>query len=118
MYSLPWGINASAFLNTRQGYPLIKTIQSPTRTVALGRVNVPIVPYGDERFPAMTMLDVRVEKWLQLRKTQIAFSVGVFNLGNANTVQDQEARQNVSTANNVFSILPPRVARFGVRVKF
>ncbi len=42
----------------------------------------------------------------------------MFNLGNANTVLDQETRQNVSTANNVFSILAPRVARFGIRFKF
>jgi hypothetical protein len=118
MYQFPWGINASAFLNTRQGYPLIKTIQSPTRTGSIGRVNVPLVPYGEERFPTMTMLDIRVEKWFAIKKTQFAFSVDVFNLTNANTVLDQETRQNVSTANNVFSILAPRVARFGLRFKF
>jgi hypothetical protein len=118
MYSLPFGINASATLNTRQGYPLIKTIQSPTRTGSLGRVNVPLVPYGEERFPNLTLIDVRLEKWFRFKRTQVALSVDVFNLGNANTVQDQETRQNVSAANNVFSILPPRVARFGVRFKF
>jgi len=117
-YLLPWGFNVSGFLNTRQGFILIKTIQSPTRTGSLGRVNVPIVKYGEERYPNMTMVDMRVEKWFKLRQTQIALSVDIFNLGNANTVLDQETRQNVSTANNVFSILAPRVARFGIRVKF
>jgi len=64
------------------------------------------------------MLDVRVEKWFVFKKTQVAFSLDIFNLTNANTVLDQETRQNVTTANNVFSILAPRVARFGLRFKF
>jgi hypothetical protein len=118
MYSLPWGINLSAFLNARQGYILIKTIQSPTRTGSLGRVNVPIKKYGDERYPDMVMVDARIEKWFRIARVQAALAVDVFNLGNANTVQDQETRQNVSTANNVFGILAPRVARLGVRIKF
>jgi hypothetical protein len=118
MYSLPWGINVSAFLNARQGYNLIKTIQSPTRTGSLGRVNVPIKKYGEERYPNMVMGDARIEKWVTVGRIQAAIALDVFNLGNANTVQDQETRQNVSTANNVFGILAPRVARLGVRVKF
>jgi hypothetical protein len=118
MYSFPWGINASAFLNARDGYILIRTIQSPTRTGSLGRVNVPLKKYGEERYPTMFMADVRVEKWFKFGRTQVALSLDVFNLTNANTIQDQETRQNITAANNVFSILAPRVARFGVRFKF
>jgi len=49
----------------------------------------------------------------------------VFNIGNAATVLDKtntnttgEVRQNSSTANNVSTILAPRVVRLGVRVVF
>ena len=42
----------------------------------------------------------------------------VFNVTNSNTVFAIVTRQNSTTANNVTSVLAPRVARLGVRINF
>jgi hypothetical protein len=118
MYSLPWDINVSGFLNARQGFPFFRSIRSRTRSGALGRINAKYEEDATARFENLVMLDARVEKWFRIRRLRFAASFDVFNLGNSNVVLDREGRQNVSTANRVFEVLAPRVARAGVRLSF
>jgi len=63
-------------------------------------------------------VDARVEKAVNVGRTRITASLDVFNIGNANTVLDRKGTQNASNGNRVFTIVAPRVARFGVRVTF
>jgi hypothetical protein len=118
MYSFPWGINASGFLNMRQGYPFNRTVQSPSRTGALGQVDVMIDNFGDTRLENFYQLDARVEKVIAFQGKRVFLSADVFNLLNANTVLARRTRQNATNANDAQEILAPRVARFGVRVTF
>ena len=73
---------------------------------------------GATRYPNFYTVDARVEKAFDVGPTRIIASMDVFNLGNANTVLSREGTQNASNGNRVFTILAPRVARFGVRVSF
>lgn len=116
LYSFPWGVNASAFFNARQGFPFYRSIRSPNRSGGIGRANVKFEKDGETRYPNFYTLDARLEKAFMLRTVRLTASLDVFNIGNANTVLDREGRQNVSSANRVFEILAPRVTRFGVRV--
>lgn len=125
MYALPWGVSVAGFFNARQGFPYIPTILTPTRTGALGRIDVYTEPFGTHRYPNFNTLDAHLDKALVAGRRRIIGSVDVFNIGNAATVLDEgntnatgEVRQNSSTANNVATILAPRVVRFGVRVQF
>jgi hypothetical protein len=118
MYSFPWGVNASGFLNTRQGYPFNRTVQSPSRSGALGQVDVMIDKFGDTRLENFYQLDARVEKAFSLRGRRMYLSADVFNVLNANTVLSRRTRQNAANANDAQEILAPRVARFGVRFAF
>lgn len=118
LYSLPWGVNVAGFLNARDGFPNFLSLRSPDRGNRLGRVNVGFEPYGENRLERMVMFDGRVEKAFIIRDMRATLSLDVFNLGNAATVLDREGRQNVSSANRVFEVLAPRVARFGVRFRF
>ena len=118
LYSFPWGINASAFFNARQGFPFFRDIRSPSRTGGLGQTNVKYEKDGTTRYPDFYTVDARVEKAVNVGRTRITASLDVFNIGNANTVLDREGTQNASNGNRVFEILAPRVARFGVRVTF
>jgi len=45
-------------------------------------------------------------------------AVDLFNLTNTNTVQAMNKNQSASNANQVSGILPPRIARFGVAVRW
>ncbi|MBI4475965.1 MAG: hypothetical protein HY654_02260, partial [Acidobacteria bacterium] len=45
-YAFPWAINASAYVNGRDGFLRNETVQSPSRPGGLGRVNVMFEPQG------------------------------------------------------------------------
>jgi len=116
MYALPYGINVSGFFNAREGLPFFRSIRTPTRRGGIGRINAKYEEDATARFEHFTQLDFRVEKRVVLRNTRVTASLDVFNLFNSAVVLDREGRQNVSSANRVFEVLAPRVARVGVRV--
>lgn len=65
MYQLPWGINVSAFLQAREGYPQPLRSQE-TMSQGTQYVYLPNKKVGDERLPAMWMLNLGMEKTIQI----------------------------------------------------
>jgi Carboxypeptidase regulatory-like domain len=119
LYTLPWNIGVSAFLNTRSGFTYNTTIQSPTRTGGGGTVNVLLQTNGALTYPTFSELDLNVDKTIPLGAgRRLVLQMAVFNLTNAATVFSRVTRQDVSNANNVTNVLAPRVARFGIRLNF
>lgn len=118
MYAFPLGINASFFLNARQGFPYSRNVLSPTRPNGLGSISVLTEPYGDSRYDNMVMLDSRVEKAFSVRKLRLTASLDVFNATNTDTVLDRFNRQDSSRANSVQEVIVGRVLRLGLRMKF
>jgi hypothetical protein len=128
MLSLPWGgVNVAGNLQYSQGYPFPRAIQVTNRGNGLGNINVLIDPMGSVRLPNVTMLDLRVDRPFQIRGIRLIPSVDVFNATNANTVLSQRrivfTYNNAtgvgsvpSNANNISSIITPRVVRFGLRL--
>jgi hypothetical protein len=130
MYSLPvGGLNLAGNLQYRQGYPFPRAIQVTNRGNGLGNVNVLLAPMGSERLPNVTMIDFRVDRPFQIGNLRLIPSIDVFNLTNANTVQSRRrvmytynhasgVGSSPRNANNISSIITPRVVRFGVRVNW
>jgi len=116
-YTLPWQqIGVSAFYNARQGYPFTATIQTPTRPFSAGQADIYLDQLGDNRLPNFQTVDLRVDKPFTLYRTmKIVASMDVFNLLNGNTELSIRGRQNATNANQISSILAPRVIRFGFR---
>jgi hypothetical protein len=116
---LPWQeIGVAAFYNARSGYPFVQSINIASRPNRAGSILVPLDPLGAVRLPTFQTLDARVDKSFRVGRLKAQASVDVFNLLNANTVLSQRRNQNASNANQISSILAPRVVRFGVRVTF
>jgi hypothetical protein len=130
MFSLPRsGVNVAGNLQYRQGYPFPKAIEVTNRGNGLGNVDVLVKPMGSERLPNVAMLDFRVDRPVRIGTLQLIPSIDIFNLTNANTVLSQRRRvysyNNAtgagsipSNANNISSIITPRVIRFGLRVNW
>jgi len=116
-YILPWQeIGVAAFYNARQGYPFTQEIQTPSRPFGAGQTDVRLDKMGDNRLPNFQTIDFRVDKsFLFASRVRLTASMDVFNLLNANTELSIRGRQNASNANQISSILAPRVLRFGVR---
>ena len=119
-YTLPWwGIQLAANYNSRSGYPLVRSVLSPVRPFSAGQAVVYLDRRGDERLPTFTQVDLKVDKaFTAFNRIRAVVSMDVFNLLNDNTTLSVRGGQNASNANQISSILAPRVLRFGVRVTF
>jgi hypothetical protein len=118
MVQLPADVNIAGKLNGRQGFPLFQSYRTPPRAGGIGRTEVLLDPVGDVRLESLWVADLRVEKALRWNRTEISGMFDIFNLLNEGTVLKRENRQNLSTLNEIQELLPPRVFRFGVRVRF
>jgi len=120
VYQLPWyGFNVSAFYNSRDGYPFIRTVTSPSRPFGGGQAGVRLDKTGDVRLPRFQTVDFRVDKVFSIAgRVRITASMDIFNLLNGNTTLSMRGTQNASNANTISSLLAPRVIRFGFRATF
>ena len=118
MYAFPGGFNVSAFLNARDGFPRVHVIRSPTRPNGLGTVDVLTENRGTTRYDAMTLLDLRAEKWFTVGRARFAGSVDVFNALNSDLVLDRQNRLDSTVYNRIDEVVVARVIRFGIRMNF
>ena len=117
-YTAPWGINLAANYQARQGYPYLQTILSPNRANGAGTVQTQLDPLGELRLDNLHTVDFRVDKSLRFGAVTLVPAFDVFNLTNANTVQAINRNQAAANANQISGILAPRVARFGINVRW
>jgi hypothetical protein len=118
MYQAPYGINLSAFYNGRQGYPFEAIVLTPTRPNNGGQASVLLDAVGENRLPTFQNVDIHVERPVKIFTSHIVPSIDIFNLGNFNTIQAMQRQQNAANANQISSVVAPRVIRFGVRVNW
>jgi Carboxypeptidase regulatory-like domain/TonB-dependent Receptor Plug Domain len=123
MYQAKWGINLGANWLYRQGYaePYFRS-QVATGDPLSNRKSVIITnDVGELRLPAITSLDVRVEKAFKIQRGTIALDLDVFNVGNKATVLGRQYDQRLTGPtgyNQVLEIMNPRILRLGARVTF
>lgn len=123
LVQLPYGFNLSGFLNVRQGSILPHEIRvsAPERAaVGLGST---VTLYTDKfdafRLETFQMMDLRLQKDFTFDKYgTISLSIDAFNIFNSNCDLDRYTVQNSSRANEIESILNPRVFRLGIRYRF
>lgn len=120
MYQAPYGIDLSANLFGRQGYPFPIVRQgTPPALGADSGLPVLLSPQVDTfRYPNLWNTDVRVAREFRSGGASVRLMFDVFNLMNANTAL---LRVNDVTANNFNALvqnLSPRIARVGVIVGF
>jgi hypothetical protein len=118
LYQAPLGFNVSAFYNARQGYPFEPFILTPTRPNNGGQASVLLDAVGENRLPTFQNVDFHVERPIKMMNSHIVPSIDIFNLGNFNTIQAMQRQQNAANANQISSVVAPRVIRFGVRVNW
>jgi hypothetical protein len=120
MYQAPWGIEVSANVFGRQGYP-----QPFVRTgtaAALGAdsgITVLLSPEIDSfRYPNLWNTDIRVAKQFTVDRVRIRGIFDLFNVMNANTALVRVNDVTSPTVNALAQNLSPRIARVGVVVGF
>jgi hypothetical protein len=115
---LPFAVDLAANYLGRQGFPFPQAIQSPARLNGAGQILVHLDPLGENRYDALHTVDLRLSRNFRFSSVTVVPAIDVFNLTNTNTIQAMNRNQAATNANQVSGILPPRIARFGVAVRW
>ena len=120
-YRLPWGFAVAGSFRAHSGWPnyrsVIFTETLDGRPLPQGSTEVIVEPPGAARSPAVPILDLRLDHRLDLPgDAEFSTYFDVFNALNLNNVVGEGSRDDSFGA--VVGILPPRVARVGVRLRF
>ncbi len=115
-YIFPYDINVGAFFRVQSGEPFARTVETPVR-LNQGWVTVRVEESGSERLSTVSTLDVRGSKIFQLPLGQMDVMFDVFNLFTSNVVIDMGLEIHNSLG-DIYEILGPRIARFGIKWDF
>jgi hypothetical protein len=123
-YELPKAISLAGSLISNSGYPFVSTYSvtralAQTAGVALTRASqtVFLSERGDERYDAVTMLDLRVSRPFRFGSRRITPQADFFNIFNAATVVSATTTVG-ATYLAPSEILAPRIIRVGVSLDF
>jgi hypothetical protein len=125
-YAGPWDVRITPFLRHQSGQPFGRTFPTTALNYA-PNVRILAEPIGTRRMDNITLLDVRVEKGFKLGgHRRLAGFVDVFNLLNDNPEQNTNWSAGLLAAEDgherrpsflrPLSIVPPRLARLGVKL--
>jgi hypothetical protein len=123
-YAGPWDLRITPTLRHQSGQPFGRTFSTGLNYA--NNVRILAEPIGTRRMDHITILDVRVEKGFRLGgHRRLAGFADVFNVVNANPEQNtswsfglftlQDGRERPSFLRPL-SIVPPRLARLGVKL--
>jgi len=122
-YLGPGNVSVAGTMLSNGGYPYYSsysvTRASVAPAVALTRASqvIPLSARGDERLPAVTMVDLRISRPIKFGQRQIVPQLDLFNIGNAGTI----VRYNVAVGSTYLTpaeIVAPRIVRVGFSIDF
>ena len=113
-YEGRWGVRLTPSVRYQSGQPFGRTFT--TTKLSYGRtVRILAEPIGTRRMDNVTIVDLRTEKGIHLSGSRrLAGFVDVFNLLNANP--EQTTSWSSGTFLRPLSIVPPRIARVGMKL--
>jgi hypothetical protein len=114
-YTGPWDITITPFVRHQAGQPSARTIAATLNYTRTARLLVE--PVGARRMDHVTLADLRIEKGFRMGAAgRVAGFLDLFNIFNANP------EQATSWASRTFlqplSIVPPRIARIGLKLSW
>jgi hypothetical protein len=124
-YQLPWGVQFSAFVQSRIGVQGQRTAifravdpDGGPRLRQLSTVTLRLEPFGTQRGPAIHAVNLRSSKQFSLGSGhRIAFDFDLFNLFNASAPITM-GFQSGPTFGYATAVVPPRIARLGIKYTF
>ncbi len=115
-WELPLGFTFGGFFNYRSGLPTQRYFSYSG--LNQGRINVDTQKYGSERYPALTILDLRLSKVFRLGKYgTIEVMADLFNTFNSYTTLDWD-EESWEGYQSIYTVLAPRILRLGVKWQF
>jgi len=115
-----WGVTFSPMLRYQQGFPFGRTF---AQTLSYGSVRILAEPFGTRRQDDIVITDLRIEKTVLFpTRRDVSVFFDVYNMFNANPAQNAQWSSGTTaglvTFNRPLSVVPPRLARIGVKLNF
>ena len=107
-----WGLRVSPVYRFQAGQNFGRTIVA---TLNYGSVRLPAEPLNARRQDNVSLLDLRIERVTRVRKARVSPFVDIYNLTNANPIQNTSWSSGSSFLRPL-AIVPPRVLRIGGKV--
>jgi hypothetical protein len=115
-YTTPfWGISAATTYRLMSGYNWVRTLS--VKFPVAGSVTIPASEVSLNRAPKVSIVDVRLDKSLNIGSGKMMFVVDLSNLLNAGTVTNFRTGSG-SRFKEIIALLPGRSVRVGVEVRF
>ena len=116
-YLFPYGLQTSANFEHRSGAPWARTALF-RGGLTIPSITLNVEPVGSQRLPDINLLDVRVEKRVNLpRRQQLQLQVNVFNATNINSVTAL-TQQSGPSFGLATAIVLPRIVAFSAHYIF
>jgi hypothetical protein len=100
-------------LRHQSGQPFGRTQTTDPGQLRYGTVTLLMEPVGTRRMDHVTLVDVRIERSMRVKRRRVSAFLDVFNCLNVNPEQNAIWSSGASFLRPV-AIVPPRVARVGL----
>jgi len=115
-WELPWGFTIGGFFNYRSGLPSQRYFRYSG--LNQGRINVETQKYGSERYPNLTVVDLRLSKIFRFGKYgMLELMADLFNSFNSVTTLDWD-EESWEGYQSIYTVLAPRILRLGIKWTF
>jgi hypothetical protein len=107
----PWRLKVSPVYRFQSGQNFGRTIVA---SLNYGNVRIPAEPLNARRQDNVSLVDLRIERVTNVGKTRLSPFVDIYNLANANPIQNTSWSSGSSFLRPL-AIVPPRVLRIGAK---
>lgn len=117
-FEAPWQLRIAPVLRHQSGQPFGRTQTTDPGELRYGTaVTLLMEPVGTRRLDHVTLVDVRIERSMRVKRRRVSAFLDVFNCLNANPEQNAIWSSGASFLRPL-SIVPPRIARMGLNVNW
>ena len=123
-YRLPYDITFAGSMTANQGYPFVSSYSisranAAAQGITLTRSSqgVSLSNRGDERYPNVTLVDIRLSRQFRFGSRSFSPELNIFNTGNAATVTSLNTAVG-GTYLEPREIISPRIIRLGFSLNF
>lgn len=112
---VPWQVRITPVLRHQSGQPFGRTQTTEPGQLRYGTVTLLMEPVGTRRLDHISLVDVRIERSMRVKRRRVAAFLDIFNCLNANPEQNAIWSSGASFLRPL-SIVSPRIARIGLNV--
>ena len=109
----PWQLYITPVFRHQSGQPFGRTQTTDRLQLSYGTVTMLMEPVGTRRMEHITLLDLRIQKTMAVKGGRVGIFLDLFNCLNANPEQNAVWSSGTSFLRPL-TIVPPRIARFGL----